>query len=382
MNQLLAFTVSLAMLALAGGCDRQLEIEPSGKVVKIGFVGPFSGPNLAMGQEGIKGVETAIKSNPLLHNGDAVEVILVDDRNEPVRTVEAISSFAEDDTVTAIVLMSSSASALEAGAAADAHKIPVLATLATHNDVTRGHPFISQLGFDNTVQGSVAALFVRDELLLEKVAVIRDQGSFYSSQLADEFVRKFRSIGGAIMDIRALEKTTGRYPEVLATLRDRGTELLYLPVEAPEVIRIVNAVDEIGWLPTLMGGDGLLAGTLTQYPDDVGVLEGMYATDFFSDDMPVTTYGKKVSKAYESLFDSPATSYVVLGVEGYRVLYEAINRCTNPVDRECVNRMIRNTRDLEGVTGKLSIDAKGKATRPLVINTIRAGHMKFVVKVY
>ena len=114
--------------------------------------------------------------------------------------------------------------------------------------------------------------------------MIRDTGSFYSSQLADEFVKKFRSVGGTITDMRALEKKSGSYAEVLQALRKLGTELLYLPVDAKEAIRIVKAVDETGWSPEMMGGDGLLASALTQHPDDAGILDGMYATDFFSVD--------------------------------------------------------------------------------------------------
>ena len=64
------------------------------------------------------------------------------------------------------------------------------------------------------------------------------------------------------------------------------------------------------------------------------------------------------------------------------MLYQAMNRCTDSGDRECVNRQIRNTRNLEGVTGRLSIDQDGKALRPVVVNAIRDGYMRFVVKVY
>ncbi len=169
---------------------------------------------------------------------------------------------------------------------------------------------------------------------------------------------------------------------MLQALHNLGTEMLYLPVDAKEVIRIVKAIDEIGWSPVMMGGDGLLASALTQHPDDAGVLDGMYATDFFGNEMPPTAYGKTIGQVYTTLFDKTGTTYAALGVEAYRVLYEAMNRCKPPMDRECVNRMIRSTQNLEGLAGRLSIDQDGKAARPLVVNAIQDGYMRFIVKVY
>ena len=59
-----------------------------------------------------------------------------------------------------------------------------------------------------------------------------------------------------------------------------------------------------------------------------------------------------------------------------------MNRCGDPVDRVCINRMIRDTRGLEGVIGRFSIGLDGKAARPVVVNAIRDGYLEVVVKVY
>jgi len=53
-----------------------------------------------------------------------------------------------------------------------------------------------------------------------------------------------------------------------------------------------------------------------------------------------------------------------------------------PDDRSCINNMIRSTLDFEGIMGKISIGPNGKAARPLFINAIYGGKMKYIVKVY
>lgn len=255
-----------------------------------------------MGQRGLNGIKAALHLRPLLANGDAIELVTTDDRNEPALTLKALQALAADKAVSAVLLASSSGSALAAGAVADDLQIPVLALSATHSDVSRDHEFISQLCSNNRFQGSVAALFVRDELLLDKVAVIRDTDNVYSAQLADEFVRKYRAIGGTITGVLATGWGSAALAEALRGLASRGTELVYLPMNADAVIPVLTVVDAMGWSPELMGSDGLLATALVEHPEHAGLLEGMYATDIFGSDIPLTKFGERAARAYRSLF--------------------------------------------------------------------------------
>ncbi len=64
-----------------------------------------------------------------------------------------------------------------------------------------------------------------------------------------------------------------------------------------------------------------------------------------------------------------ANSYSVLGIEAVALMTDVMNRCNDPSDKNCVNATIRSTNNFTGIQGKISIDAKGKAQRPLFINT-------------
>ncbi|MGD8881742.1 MAG: hypothetical protein PVI82_07625, partial [Desulfobacterales bacterium] len=76
------------------------------------------------------------------------------------------------------------------------------------------------------------------------------------------------------------------------------------------------------------------------------------------------------------------TSYAALGAEGYAILLDAINRCSDPADRDCINRQIRSTTNFTGIIGNITIGSNGKAKRPLCINSIKRGRSKFIFKVY
>ena len=372
----------MMVASIITACEKDPVIEPSGNTIKVGIIGPMSGADATKGQFGVNGIKAAQHMQPYLVNGDAFEFIIEDDENNPDQTADLIKWMADEKKVSAILLLSASAPALKAGVYADSYKIPVLTLLATHTDITKDRQYISQLAFDNSFQGQVAALFVKDDLLLDRIAVISDNDSHYSSQLAGEFIRKFSAVGGTITGSLVIDQVSGSYAEALEQLRNEGTDLLYLPVKADQVLKVIDAAKEINWSPEMMGGDGLLATALNEHKDQVGDLEGMYATDFFSKHMPLTQYGVRARKVYESMFNSKITSYVGLGVEAYTVLQAAMNKCNPPDNRECINENIRGTDELAGIAGKISITEEGKGVRPLIVNAIRHGELRYVVKVY
>lgn len=366
------------MTLLIVGCEQKPTIAPSGKTIRIGIIAPLSGSGLAKGKDGLKGIETAMKIKPLLENGDRIELVLKDDRDEPFRSVNAIQELAEAEDVSAIVTFSSSDAVLAMARVADTYKTPILAVLATHPEVTAGNEFVSQLCFDDQFQGTVAALFVRDELLIDKVAVFSNPDSIYSRNLANVFKQKFISIDGQVTDSVSMNENTKNLNNILEVLKTNGPELLYLPIKAKNVIHIIKELRKIKWTPIVMGSDGLLANMISQSSEEVGLLDGILATDFFHYDMHLTPYGKKVA----AVFKERVTTYSALGVESYALLISAMNRCRDPRDKQCLNQSIRSSTDFTGVTGKITITSNGKAARPVVVNTIKGGHLEFVVKVH
>ena len=382
MKRLIHLAILIALVFLFNGCDQQSAIQPSGKKIKVGIIGPFSGSDLAKGKDGLKGIKAAMQLQPYLENGDGVELVVEDDQNEPSLTVKALEKLTESDKVSAILILSSSDPVLEIAPIADTYKTPILALIATHPDVTINTSFVSQLCFDDTFQGTVAALFIKDDLLIDTVAVFSNPDSSYSSYLAAQFMRKFKSLGGRITETVSITQETDDYTNILESIRNKKTELLYLPITSKDIIQIVKALKKMGWKPEMMGSDGLLATVLTQHKEESGLLEGILATDLYSNLMPLTSFGKEATKSFHSLFDGRATTYAALGAEGYALLLNAMNRCSTPGNRACINQMIHNTSDFTGVMGKIWIKSNGKAVRPLVVNTIKHGRLEFVVKVY
>jgi len=378
MKNLIHLATLFALVFWLGACEQKKTVEPSGKALKIGIIAPFSRPQHAKGEEGLSGMETARQLQPYLQNGDRIELVVEDDKNDPALSVQALKKLAEKDKVAAIITFSSSNPVLAMAKVADDYKTPILAALATHPTVTRGNRFISQLCFDDDFQGTVAALFVRDELLIDKVAVFSDPDNSYSRYLAAKFESKFKSIGGEITDTIHFKAETGDLFKIIESVHAKTPELFYLPLFADDVLRIIREVRKRGWAPKMMGSDGLISNMLASHKAELDLVEDMMATDVFAHGMPLTSFGKTVVDKHKG----PRTHYAGLGAEGYALLRDALNRCSDPEDRTCINHQIRSTDHFEGITGHITIGPDGKARRPLCIDSIHNGLSKFIVKVY
>ena len=348
MKKLVRLFILIVLVFWLVACEQKAAIEPSGKTVKIGIIAPFSGSRDSAGKEGLKGMETAMQLQPYLQNGNRIQLVAEDDQNDPALSVRLLRKLAEKDKVAAIITFSSSNPVLAMAKVADDYQTPILAALATN------------------------------PAIIDKVAVFSDPDNSYSRYLAAKFASKFKSIGGEITDRIYLTEKTGEVFNIVESVRAKAPELIYLPLFADNVLRIIREVRKLGWEPRMMGSDGLISRMLASRKQELDLVEGMLATDVFAHGMPLTPLGKKLSETHKGR----STHFAGLGAEAYVLLLNAMNQCSDPQDRQCLNHQLRSTINFTGIGGKISIGPDGKAHRPLCIDSIQNGLSKFIVKVY
>ena len=381
-KKILCLTFLLLLLLLFSGCEQAQNITATGKKLRIGIIGPFSGTFAAQGKNGYEGLQSAQKIQPLLNNGTALEFLIEDDQDEPTLTIAALRKLAETEKVVAILVFSGSASVLAIEPFADRYKTPIMVVLATHPEISKRSKYVTQICIDDIFQGLVASLFVRDELLIEKTAIIVNPDNPYSIRLATEFRKGFVAAGGLITETIKMSDDVDDLSALMENLRIKDTQLLYMPIKAKSLFNIIKANQEIKWHPKMMSGDGLLASAMGEFHDDLGLLNGLMATDFYGDKITTTDYARRLQKSYASLFNHPATTYSALGAETYDILCNTLNRCQEPGNRQEINEKLRQTTDFKGIAGNISITASGKVKRAIFVDTIKNGRLKEIVKVY
>ena len=381
MNRLFnQFLICLLCIALLSNCENGAEQKPMTPVsVKLGVIGPFSGANKGWGTSGLQGVQTAVAYHKERNNQLQVEIVKEDDRGDPAQAERALAKLATQDQVDAIVFLSGSRTSLGINEAADRYKIPIVSTLASHPQVTN-NDWVSQIIFDDRAQGTVAALFVMDELLIDSASVIWDGDDPHSRVLAESFQRIYQEAGGKVVSID-ISARRNDYQNVLSQLQKNDVKFVYLPLEVDHVINFERGAREIGFNPQTMVSDGVLSQMMLEYTDNLRLLEGMLATDIYANEVPLTNFGKTVIRQFEKLYNTPGTTITGLGCEGTQVVMTAIEKCGKNPQNECINRMIRSGNEFEGILDPFYIGLDGKAQRPVYINKIRNKRLRFLLKV-
>jgi len=373
--------IILVVFVVAAGCEKPQKKTATGSSVKLGIIGPMSGPDKEWGKSCLDGIKTALKLQPLLDNGNVIEIVVEDDKNQAILAQKALFKLVKEDVVSSIIIISNSEVVLALVESAEHLKIPILAVTSTHPGITENNSYISQLLFDDYFQASVTALYARDELLAERAGVIVDETNPHSQYLASQFVNKFTAAGGTCTEL-SVNNGNKRLLAGLESLEAQGINFLYVPLEAEQVVTIARLFEQTDYHPVMFGSDGLQAMILLQHPEALSLVNGMLATDPYSSTLSSTHYGKRVQRQFQKSFNTPGTVLAAEGVEGTSILLSAINKCPEQSDRSCINQKLRSTRDFVGLFGKISIDAKGKAERPIFINIIDNSKLRSVVKVY
>ncbi len=367
-------------------CNNNLDITPSGKTFNIAFVGSGQAGKSGRDQDVLEGILAANAADAMLDNGDRLEIVHVPElvaQNAVGKSIaETISGYVERDHISAVLLGVSSKTLLEEKHRIDELGVPTLAVIATHPDVTDKAEYISQISFDDQRQAQSAAMYVRDELALKRAAVLFDDVNPNSGYLGQVFRTTFEKVGGSIETFSVFSQLN---QSLLTELKDKGTQILYVPLSAQHVFHVQEQLEILDWDPVVMSADGLLATVQQVYPERLSELDGMYVTDLYSDAdefLKLAKFVKRITGFYEKMFSDKASTDTTLGVESYQLIKYAINLCPDRHNATCINQKIRSAKIHQGVMSKFSIRANGKASRPVFVNLIEDGRLNLIVKVH
>ena len=345
------------------------------KEIKVGAVMPMSGPLAAYGQVTNLGLELAHKQQPTLANGDTIKIVLLDNKGDKVETANATTRLISSDKVVAILGALTSTNTAQTIAIADKKKIPVIASVATNDKLTAKRTFANRVCFTDSFQGEVVANFALEQGYKTAVVVI-DQAQVYSLGLSKAFQNAFKKKGGKI--IKRIKVTSGDkdFKAVVSQIKKLNPDFLFMPLYHPEASMIARQSKQLGLDKPMFSGDGVANQTFIDLGGES--VNGYMFTDFFDYKNPPSTTSSDFIKFHEKeTGNAEMNSFTALGADTYNVLIAAMNKCEDPTNSVCINNEIKKTTNFDGVSGKISINNEGNATRSAVIKEIKNGKAEF-----
>lgn len=383
MKKPLSVLLSLALVVtMAAGCSSGTTTTSSGDsdVIKIGVFEPLTGANAAGGELEVEGVELANKLRPEVL-GKKVELVIADNKSDKAEATTAAARLIEKDKVVAILGSWGSSLSIAAGDVVKTNQIPAVALSATNPQVTAGNDYYFRVCFLDPFQGTVMANYASKKLNAKKVAIIQEVSNDYSVGLAKFFTDSFVKLTGDPNAIVA----TGNYNTgdqdfngILTNIKAANPDAIFAPGNFTESALIIKQARALGITAPFIGGDTWETNEfITVGGADV---EGSVMSTFFDDTNPLTEAGKTFVAEYKKAYPDRENIAAVtaLGYDGYMMTLDAIERAGS-ADPVAIRDALAATKDFEGATGMITIDANGDATKnEAIIKTVKDGKFTYM----
>ncbi len=360
-------------LSFISGCKK------NNNVILVGEFGSLTGGTATFGQSTHHGIELAtdeINANGGLL-GKKIEIITEDDQSKPEEAKTAVLKLIKQNRVQAILGEVASSRSLAAAPEAQRSQIPMISPASTNPKVTEVGNYIFRACFIDTFQGSAMAKFAYNHLKLRRVAILKDIKNDYSVGLADFFEKTFKQLGGEIIAIESYSEGDIEFRAQLTSLKPKNPDGIYVPGYYTEVGLIARQARELGLNIPLLGGDGWDSPKTVEIGGSA-VNDSYYTNHYASDDPSpvVQTFIAKYKKKYGVVPDAMA----VLGYDAANILFDAIQRA-HSADPAKVRDAIAETKNFQGVSGSITMDANRNAEKSIVVLTIENGKIKFKEKI-
>jgi branched-chain amino acid transport system substrate-binding protein len=348
--------------------------------IKIGHYASLTGSEATFGVSTDQGIKLAIEERNAAGGvkGRKVELLTEDTASQAAQGGTAVTKLINSDRVVALIGEVSSSITLQGGDVAQKLGVPDISPSSTNVHVTEIGDMVSRVCFTDDFQAWVVAKFLRDDLKLDKVAIMYDQGQAYSKGLAEYFKKSFTELGGKIVANEAYSSNNPDASAQLTTIKNAGAQAVFLPGYYGDAANYMKQAKSKGIKIPFVGGDGWDSSELLKIAGESA--NGNYFSNHYSHEEKRPEVQSFVAN-YEKRWGAKPDGLAALGYDAARVLFDAMERAPS-LNGKDLAAAINSTKDFAGVTGSITIDAKRNAQKKAVILKIENGAPHLVTDIW
>jgi len=373
------------MTSVVAGCggDKKKDAANSNEIV-IGASFELTGAVANYGKSTLNGVRMAVdevnKAGGI--NGKKIKLVESDNKSEPSEAGNAVTKLISQDKAIAIIGPATSGSVAAASQIVTDAKIPLMAPVATAENITvkdgKTKDYIFRACFIDPFQGQVMAEFANKTLKVKNVAILYDASSEYSKGLTAVFTKTLEKNGGKAVASEAFLAKDVDFKSALTKIKATNPEAIYVPAYYEEVAKIIKQAREIGLNVPMLGSDGWDSPKLAEIAGPAALNGTYFCSAYSAQDQEPSV--QKFIKNYKAMFNAEPDNFSIHGYDAAMIVIEAIKRA-GTTDGVKVAAEMAKTKDLQVATGKVTYDDKHNPISGAVIIEMKDGVQTFKEKI-
>jgi branched-chain amino acid transport system substrate-binding protein len=314
----LGLTAGLSALALLGASPVQAQ-----NPVKIGVLGPNSGPYAIIGEEVHHGFELYFEEVGNKAGGRPVQIIFEDSQAKPDVGLTKTQKLVERDGVSFIGGIVSSSVAYAVRDYVVEKKMPTVVTVASADGLTQklASPYIFRTNSSGSQASHPFGKWLYDQGYRRIVMIAPNYAMGYEQ--TGGFARTFTALGGKVVKTMYPPLGTSDYGSFLTSFDKSQTDAVAAVFAGSEALKFVKQYDEYGLKGTLpLVGTSLLTDDLLlqqQGDSAIGITTAMHYSAALE-----TAENKAFVAAYKKKYNRSPTLYSEASYVGARVIREAL----------------------------------------------------------
>lgn len=354
-----------------------------GNEIVIGEYGSLTGAQADFGKQTDQGIQLAVEevnaTGGVEQGGkkSMIKLITDDDKSQAQLAETSVKRLIDEKNVTAILGEVASSASLAGGKVCQDKGVPMISPSSTNVDVTKGRDFVFRVCFLDSYQAAVVARYAIDGLKAKNVAIFTNKSQAYSTGFSTEFKKAFEKYGGKIVAEKAYSQDDQDFRGGLTALKGANPDAILVPGYYNDAGSIVKQARDLGIKVPLLGGDGWSSAQLLTIGGPA--VDGCYFSDHMSikDPKPVV---QDFVKNYKKKFNAEPTSMSALGYDAAKILFDSIKR-SKSMDKKDIRDAIAQTKDFNGVTGNITINANHDADKSAVIIAVKGGSFDYAATI-
>lgn len=381
MKKFTLMLLGLSFLITACGGEKEATTKKTDEAatIKIGGLGPLTGPLAIYGVTATNGSKLAFeeinKNGGIL--GKQVEFVLFDEKGDSTEAVTAYNRLVDEGVVALVGDITSKPSLAVAEIAAQ-DNMPMITPTGTQFNITEAGPNVFRVCFTDPYQGVILANLAKNNLkantVANTVAIMVNNSSDYSDGVAEAFIKEAERLGLKIVAKEGYAEGDKDFRAQLTKVAATNPDVLLVPDYYEQVALITTQAREVGVKSTFIGPDGWDGVAKALDSSAYGAVENSYFTNHYS----VEDTNEKVQnflKAYREKYKDEPSAFSALSYDAAYLMKDAIEKAGS-TDKDAIVKAMKES-DFAGVTGHLRFDEKNNPVKAVTVLKVVNGNYTF-----